>query len=238
MATLHLIRHGQANFGSSDYDKLSELGWQQGRVSGRFLRRIITPAAVFRGDLRRHRETAGALAEGFGAGFPAPQVNPAFNEFDHIEVIRRYRPSWADPQQMTAELARADSPRKAFQRAFAESVGRWVSGEHDHDYSETWTQFSARVWQALEGAIEAAAGVTENDRAADTVIVTSGGPISVIIQKLLGLGDRQALELNALLANAGLTRVRYARSGDQRSLAAFNCTAHLELQSAGMVTYR
>lgn len=234
MATLHLIRHGQASFGSSNYDKLSETGWRQGLVCGRFLKQVVVPGAAFRGDLERHRETAEAIAEGFGGGFPVPQVDPAFNEFDHLEVIQRYRPSWVDPQQMKADLAREKVPRKAFQKAFAESVGRWVSGEHDHEYNETWSQFSMRVWQGVEAAI-ARAG-----EAGDVVVVTSGGPISVIMQKLLGLGDRQALELNAVLANAGITRVLYSSSGEsrRRSLAGFNSTAHLEVESPELVTYR
>ena len=29
MATIYLIRHGQASFGAEDYDKLSELGCKQ-----------------------------------------------------------------------------------------------------------------------------------------------------------------------------------------------------------------
>lgn len=234
MATLHLIRHGQASFGRSNYDKLSDHGWEQGRVTGRFLKQVLEPGAVFRGDLERHRETVEAIAEGFESGLPEAGIDPAFNEFDHLEVLQKHRPEWADPQQMKTELARAASPRKAFQQAFAESVARWVSGEFDHEYSETWSHFAGRVWQGLESALEASAGVR------DTLIVTSGGPISVIVQRLLGLDDRQALELNAVMANTGITRVLYSGSGgsSKRSLAAFNSTAHLEVTSTKLVTYR
>lgn len=234
MATLHLIRHGQASFGSSNYDRLSETGWRQGRVTGRFLKEVITPQAAFRGDLERHRETAEALAEGYGPGFPEPRVDPNFNEFDHLEVIQRYRPAWVDPQQMKADLAREEIPRKAFHNAFVASVIRWISGQHDHEYSETWAGFSARVWAGVGAAIVGAGD------AQDVVIVTSGGPVSIVMQKLLGLADRQALELNAVLANSGITRVLYSRAGrnTQRSLAAFNSTAHLELESPDLVTYR
>jgi len=28
MATIYVIRHGQASFGADDYDKLSPLGWR------------------------------------------------------------------------------------------------------------------------------------------------------------------------------------------------------------------
>ncbi len=36
MASLYLIRHGQASFGSDNYDQLSPLGQRQADVSGRF----------------------------------------------------------------------------------------------------------------------------------------------------------------------------------------------------------
>ena len=234
MATVHLIRHGQASFGSSNYDQLSDTGWVQGRVTGRFLKQVVTPDAAFRGDLERHRETAEAIAEGFDGTFPSPHIDAAFNEFDHLEVIQRFRPAWADPQQMKADLAREEAPRKAFQKAFAASVNRWISGDYDHEYSETWSQFAARVWHGLEEALARSAG------ARDLVIVSSGGPISVVVQRLLGLSDQQALELNAVLANTGISRMLYSGSGgnSRRSLAVFNSTAHLEMESVDLVTYR
>jgi broad specificity phosphatase PhoE len=37
MATLYLIRHGQASFGADDYDKLSGLGCRQASVLGDYL---------------------------------------------------------------------------------------------------------------------------------------------------------------------------------------------------------
>ena len=39
MATIYLIRHGQASFGAEDYDKLSELGCRQAQVVGEYLAR-------------------------------------------------------------------------------------------------------------------------------------------------------------------------------------------------------
>ena len=51
---LLLIRHGQASFGASDYDRLSPLGQRQSRLLGEYFRRIgYTPAAWYCGSLRR-----------------------------------------------------------------------------------------------------------------------------------------------------------------------------------------
>ena len=36
MSELYLVRHGQASFGSSDYDQLSEIGFKQSNVFGEF----------------------------------------------------------------------------------------------------------------------------------------------------------------------------------------------------------
>ena len=65
MGVLLLVRHGQASFGADDYDVLSETGWEQGRVLGRWLAdNAPAPASVVHGGMRRHRETWEAMLEG------------------------------------------------------------------------------------------------------------------------------------------------------------------------------
>jgi broad specificity phosphatase PhoE len=59
MGVVLLVRHGQASFGTDDYDVLSETGWEQARLLGAWLAgRGVTPDVVVRGGMRRHRETA------------------------------------------------------------------------------------------------------------------------------------------------------------------------------------
>jgi phosphohistidine phosphatase SixA len=66
MGELVLIRHGQANSAANDedgYDRLSDLGHQQARWLGDWLRAHEAPFdRVLMGSLRRHRETAEAWA--------------------------------------------------------------------------------------------------------------------------------------------------------------------------------
>ncbi|MBU2954175.1 histidine phosphatase family protein [Marinobacter sp. F3R08] len=229
MATIYLVRHGQASFGKENYDKLSPTGWQQGRVLGRWLEGKVEPAAVFGGNLERHRETVEAIAAGFGAEFPDMQVVPGFNEFDHTTVVARYRPEWTDRAVMARDLKAFPKPARAFQEAFVQAVRRWASGEFDHDYEETWPDFKARVLAAFEEMIEFADG-------GDVLVATSGGPISVIAQYLLGLDDGKALGLNEVIANTSVSRVLY--SGARRSLAVFNNYSHLEADDPALVTFR
>ena len=62
MGAILLVRHGQASFGSADYDVLSPSGEQQARRLGAALAaRGIRPASVISGSMRRQRASAAAL---------------------------------------------------------------------------------------------------------------------------------------------------------------------------------
>jgi len=229
MATIYLVRHGQASFGKENYDQLSPRGWEQGKILGRWLADKVTPGAIFGGNLQRHRETVESITTGYGSTLPDMQVLEGLNEFDHVQVVERFRPEWADKQVMARDLGSFPKPAKAFQQAFEQAVARWVSGEHDHDYAESWQDFRARVNAALDQLVGMADG-------ADIIVSTSGGPIAVIAQQLLELSDRKALEMNNVIANTSVSRILY--SGPRRSLAVFNNYSHLEAEDPALVTFR
>lgn len=229
MATIYLVRHGQASFGAENYDQLSAKGWEQGRVLGRWLKGKVAPCAVFGGNMERHRETVEAIAGGYGDDLPDMQAVDGFNEFDHTRVVERFRPEWADRTTMARDLAAFPRPASAFQQVFEQAMGRWVGGEYDDEYAETWTDFRARVITALDDLIEYADG-------GDMLVSTSGGPIAVIAQHLLQLTDRKTLEMNSVIANSSVSRVLY--SGSRRSLAVFNNFSHLEAEGPFLVTFR
>ena len=229
MATIYLVRHGQASFGKENYDQLSPRGWEQGKILGRWLAGKVEPGAIFGGNLQRHRETVEAITTGYGVSLPDMQVLEGLNEFDHLEVVERLRPEWADKQVMARDLASFPKPARAFQQAFEKAVTRWVSGEFDQEYSETWNGFRQRVGHALDQLINLADG-------ADVIVSTSGGPIAVIAQRLLELSDHKALEMNNVIANTSVSRILY--SGPRRSLAVFNNYSHLEAEDPALVTFR
>ena len=59
MGNFYLIRHEQANFGAKNYDKLSELEYEQRIALGKALsEQGVMPDVWVRGDMRRHCETA------------------------------------------------------------------------------------------------------------------------------------------------------------------------------------
>ena len=164
-----------------------------------------------------------------GAELPELSQLPGLNEFDHTRVIEALKPAWADREAMAQELAGHDHPAKAFQLMFAEAVRRWVSDENAADYPESWSAFRERVLTALRQATAAANG-------GDILVVSSGGPIAVVMQAVLGLTDDRALALNEVIANTSVTRLLF--SGERMSLSVFNSYEHLENESPALVTFR
>lgn len=230
MRTVHLVRHAQASFGADDYDRLSPRGTEQARVLGRSMSaRGIRPDRVVSGDMRRHGETADLCLAEMPLAVPQQCVEPVWNEYDHTAMLVAWRPAWRDRAVMQEELARADDMPRAFQRAFAEAMARWISGEHDGDYSESWAGFRARATAALAQVLD---GLADGQTA---LVFTSGGPIAAIAGSLLGIDARRIAQLGWALGNAGVSRV--VSSGGSPRLLTLNECAHFD-HDATLMTYR
>jgi broad specificity phosphatase PhoE len=229
MASVLLIRHGQASFGTADYDRLSPLGEEQSRRLGRWLKQTgNTPDLVVVGPLRRHAHTADLCVE--AAGVTAPRITIAgLDEFDHEEVLARYRPDLASHDALLAELARLENPHRAFQLMFSEAVARWTSNKFDQEYSRSWTAFREAV---MEGMQALAAQEVRTIWA-----FTSGGPIAVITNALVGAPIADAFTLSWPLVNTSTSRVSIGAK--RKSLISYNGWPHLEgANSTDLVTYR
>ncbi|MEN9060567.1 phosphoglycerate mutase family protein [Ponticoccus litoralis] len=89
MSFITLVRHGQANSASRDeagYDKLSPLGWEQGRWLGGYFRQAGERfARVYTGTLRRHVETAEAIAADCAT---APMRDERLNELTYFHMAQ------------------------------------------------------------------------------------------------------------------------------------------------------
>jgi len=221
MGQVYLVRHGQASFGSRDYDRLSPLGEEQSRMLGHwFATADLSFDRVVTGGLRRHVQTA----EAFLAARPDPALplsqDSGFDEFDFLDVLRCYRPDLASHDSIRGFLAAGDNPRRAFQTVFDAAVARWAGGGHDGEYRESWGAFRDRCVTAFRRQVETA------PKSGGTIIFTSGGPIAAICQHLLGLSDTATVGLNNILVNSGVTRIVHDR--DRASLLTLNTFAHLE----------
>lgn len=235
MGQIHLVRHGQASFGSPDYDQLSALGYEQSRLLGQWYAKVGEPfTRVVTGGMLRHRQTAdaclGELREHQLAGAGTIAEDAGFAEFDHHEVLLRHCPEFADVEAFKLRLGREDKPIRVLEQMFRAAMQRWMGGWHDDQYSETWPDFRRRCVTALER-------LDTEARGQNIIVFTSGGVIATLMQHLLGLQDYQVMEMSWGLANCSVTKL-LQRPG-QFSVGYLNNYAHLEwLGQPGIVTYR
>lgn len=235
MGQILLVRHAQASFGSSDYDRLSDLGIEQAQLLGAWIaRRGRRIDMTVSGSLRRHRDTEQACCAVLPAALkPALACRPDvdFDEYDADEIVARYRPEFADQMTLQRYLAEGDRPGLAFHELFGAAMRRWMQGAHDAEYRESWKLFRGRCIGALTRLI-AEAGPSRTG-----IVFTSGGPITAICQSLLELPDHRALDLHLALANGGVTSLLY-RPG-RVSVSYLNSFAYLEQTgNARLITYR
>jgi broad specificity phosphatase PhoE len=235
MSTLYVIRHGQASFGAADYDQLSERGAEQARHLGRWLAaRGVRVDRMWVGPRKRQQGTAEHMIAAAEGWLPAPEIAPGLDEYDGEGVMRRVLPELmrSDPEAFAVfggdPRAVATDPRR-FQPVFERVIRRWAAGElaFGEGGPESFAAFRARVRASLEG-IMAAAG-----RGVTVAVVTSGGPTAVACQMALELSDQATIKQSWVVANTGLTELRY-RAGEL-TLVAFNALPHLP---ADLVTYR
>ncbi|MEI6894065.1 MAG: histidine phosphatase family protein [Colwellia sp.] len=242
MAAIYLIRHGQASFAEADYDKLSPLGIKQSYRLGESWQLASRSCKAYSGDLLRHGQTLEYFIEGFQHKPSSIILHSGMNEFDHVDILSCYDPAWRDFSGMCAKLKQLKEAHNIFQKELSLAITRWVSGEFDSQYQESWPQFKARCIRALQDIMQR--GLTDKARAKqldskasqDILVFTSGGTIAVIMQHILQLSDEQTLKINQQLRNTSVSKLLF--SGNNISVDYFNNYSHLIPAGADWVTFR
>lgn len=235
MATIYLIRHGQASFGAEDYDKLSALGCRQAQVAGEYLRDGgITFDAVFSGDLLRQRETAELAIASQPREVPH-HIDHRFNEIRNDEQVKYLLPELVKTNpDLRALVERGFSSSKDYQKVIDAVFNYWVSPQCEEPRIQSWQDYSSGVRDALqEVMLSQGAGKTLG-------IFTSGGTIATIVAQVLGLPGTQAYKFYEPVFNCSVTQIFY--SGSKTSLSYFNDRSFLQVLGArnaeNLVTYR
>ncbi|MCB1855689.1 MAG: histidine phosphatase family protein [Halieaceae bacterium] len=235
MATIYLIRHGQASFGAEDYDKLSELGCKQAGVAGEYLRdHGIELDAAYSGDLLRQRETA-ALALASQPGAVPHHIDPRFNEVRNDEHLQYLLPRLLDNNLALRALVEGGlGSSKSYQKVIEAAFNYWVSPQCDEPRIQSWDDYSGGVRAALQQVMrEQGAGKTVG-------VFTSGGTIATIVGQVLGLGGEQTYQFYEPIFNCSITQLFY--SGDKVSLSYFNDRSYLQAygreRGEQLVSYR
>jgi broad specificity phosphatase PhoE len=239
MSRLILVRHGQASFLESNYDKLSPKGEAQSRLLGEYwARQRVHFDRVYSGPRVRQRETARIVGEAYkkaGVPWPEPAVLDAFDEFRAESVIERSLPELIEKDQHIRSLHQAfqrasgrDEQFKTFQRMFEVVIGRWAAGEIPIAEIEPWADFCSRVQNALSQLS------SNGNRGSEIAVFSSGGPVGVALQRALGLSTEATLKAAWMVRNCAYNEFLF--SSGRFTLSTYNSCPHLS--DPGFITYR
>lgn len=234
MSIVYFIRHGQASFGSSNYDRLSDLGKRQAMLLRDYFRRQdLTFHAAYTGEMERQKQTADIALDGNMAQgcVSRPHVFSDFNEHDTHSILKAQIPKMLEEDpSLTEDLPKIFSDIKAFERIFESGMQRWAADRNDMAGMENWPAFNKRVRNGVRRVMK------ENGSKKRVAVFTSGGPLCVVMQMALDLSDETALRLPNRIRNSSVSAFLFQ---DTRfNLLSFNSVAHLEREGeSGLITY-
>jgi broad specificity phosphatase PhoE len=239
MGRLFLVRHAQASFLSQNYDQLSARGETQARLLGEYwAKHNVVFDRVCTGPALRHRQTTQLVCEAYrkaGRDFPSPSVTHEFDEFQGDAVLSQSLPELLANNDRIREfhgalqISREEASKRAnFQRLFQAVISMWVNGEIAPPGVESWQDFCARVNRGLTTFLGKAS------KGELGVIFTSGGPVSVAVQRALHLSAQDTLQIAWMPRNCSFSEFLF--SSDRFALSSFNSFPHLDSES--LLTHR
>lgn len=219
-ARLLLVRHGQASLGSDDYDRLSERGHRQARLTARRLDgQLRRGTETWTGTLRRHDETVAPLrelvdprvirTEDLNEFSTAGLVRAALREADALAIPRPGRDQLLDPVSHLPELL----------EWFPEVLVAWQERGMVDEHIGSWSQFHGRVTRP-RSQWESTARTGR-----DVVVISSAGVIATLAAELSGQDLAWQRALAVRLYNASVTELVFGPGG--WSLECCNCVEHL-----------
>lgn len=218
MAEIFVVRHGQAAFGTHNYDRLTELGWAQSQALGHYFNQAgIKFKTVITGELQRHKETLTGLSKEL-PDIPTATNYNHFDELDFHGLVDAYLSLSREQPDL--------SDRATYFRCFRRALNAWKNSEL-MGVKESWIDFDARALQCMKQILTLSGPV---------LIITSGGIASAILRHALELSPDKMFDLNLQALNTGITR--YFSRGERLMLHSFNAVPHLESdRRRDMITY-
>lgn len=235
MASIYVIRHGQASFGEENYDKLSTLGCRQAEILGEYLRDCgIHFDATYSGDLQRQRKTA-EFAIASQPQKASHHIDPRFNELQNEEQFEALLPRVLDNNPALQALVEGGmTSSKDYQKVLKHVFNHWVSPNCHEPGIQSWSSYSNDVRAAIGEIIKTqGSGKTIG-------LFTSGGTIATIVAQVLGLDSEHVYNFYEPVINCSVTQLFY--SGEKVSLSYYNDHSFLDLlgfqKGERLVTYR
>jgi broad specificity phosphatase PhoE len=209
MAEVLLVRHAQASFGADNYDQLSALGVQQARWLGQYCAaRNLKFDRVVCGAQQRHRQTVAGILESLDAEVEL-QTLAGLDEFDFAALLKA-------TLQKTGEAE--PTRREDYYRLLKRALALWQQDALPGPLPESWEDFRQRTTEAMRDI--------QMSSARRTLVVSSGGPISVITAQVLEAPSHTVIELNLQIRNTALTQ--FFSNAQAIRLLSFNALPHLD----------
>jgi len=212
MAEITLVRHGQASFGTDNYDRLSNIGHRQARWLGKHWRQLDKHFdRVITGTMVRHHETAQGVLAGLEKALPI-DAHPGLNEYDFQGLLTPLK------EQHPAHWVETGHAKRDYYHNMKQALSYWMDGTIATDGKDSWATFCERIQAAFAFALDSGAK--------RTLMVSSGGPISVILQSVLQLDNARTRDLTLQIKNSSTHKLLY--NGTALTLDSFNDVSHLQ----------
>ena len=218
MAEVILIRHGQASFGAANYDQLSDLGQQQSLWLGQQLALLgYQPDRLVMGAMARHRQTALGIKTGLGQEL-IEEIQPGLDEYDFAGLLAPLKDQFSWQWQATGHS------KRDYYANMTQALHHWIAGTIATDGLDSWESFRKRVLDAFDSAFQP--NKNSGQIYKKIQVVTSGGPIAVVLAHLLGLNPDTTVKTMMQIKNTSCTKFLFNSQG--YTLDGFNELSHLQ----------
>lgn len=232
MATIYLIRHGQASFGSENYDKLSALGIQQALTTGEFFQQLnIRFDRVYTGSLERQQDTAKYILQALGS-LDDIYLDNAFNEIQAEQIVQHMLPAILQQHpELLDKFTHAKQHINELKPYFDQMLQDWAVQQLQLPNVTAWPDKQGQVLQSFNNIVSR---LKNHEQVA---IVTSCGPITALTQHLTQMPTNKAFDLAWQIVNCSVTTLQI--QNQHPVLDCFNSSTHLHLQNnPELITYR
>ena len=203
MSYLYCIRHSQASAHAEDYDQLSELGYEQSKLLGIRLAKVLpTVDHVWIGPRKRHKQT---YEEAKQTLWPTPEQKDWLDEFPAHEIMEKGLPTLQGTDlegyiDIIGGQIGTGSPE--FLTVLQYLCDEWIMEKLVLNNVETGASYKNRIQQGVR-EIE-----TITSRGESIVLFSSAGTISTLFGTALQANPKKSLHIAWALYNASLTTLR------------------------------
>ena len=228
MSKIYLFRHAQASIGKANYDVLSTKGEKQAAELGKYLcKEKLIFDRVYVGNLQRQKHTLEIVAKKYknsGLFIPKAIMLEGLNEHQATYAMKIEMPKMVNDKYLKSlkeKLFKNPEKKHSFMMlGFKYFLHKWVNNEIIVEGIIPWKEFRKNSINALNQI------KSEIKKGEKIGVFSSGGTISSIIGKVLGIEDEIVIaDLNFSVRNTSFSKLLY--SNKETNLLTFNELPHL-----------